>query len=235
MVAFFYMIFIKPNGNRFKYIISAVSSFATVSVMFIYMMFFAQARKSITLDYVMERTSEFVSKSVSSIENHRSTIQGYLFRDGGESGLQFALSSYWLILVVMLIMFSPFIYEVYRYWKYVVTEAKLMGKSRLLYSLIPLGIITTIPMYIMHCDYGRWTYQVFFYEFTCIWFLNLVNNECIISATHKMYKHIQENRAYYIVLLFYASVSGAFDQNLINPMISTIETNCWKILSLLGL
>jgi hypothetical protein len=229
LAALFYKIFLKPSAKRNKHIASAIISFFTASCLFLYMMFFAKAKQGITLDYVMERTSEFVSKSLSDVEQHRYTVQGYLFRDGGDSGITLNINSYWLILVIMLIMFSPFIYEVYRYWKYVVIE------TNALYGLIPFGIVTSIPMYIMHNDYGRWTYQVFFYEFACIWFLNLLNDEGVIKATHKMYENIQKDKTYYIVLLFYAGICGAFSQNLINPMVETLESYAWKILALFGI
>jgi hypothetical protein len=130
----------------------------------------------------------------------------------------------------MIVMLSPFIYEVFKYWKYVINEAKACGKNGIFYGLIPFGFLTTVPMFIMHCDYGRWTYAVFFYEFSCIWILNLLNDECIINATRKMYTRIKNNKPYFMVLLFYAGISGAYSQNLINPMVSTIESYGWKII-----
>ena len=121
---------------------------------------------------------------------------------------------------------------VYVYWKLVVKEA---GKQGVFYLLISLGIVTAIPMYIMHCDYGRWTYAVFFYEFACIWLLNMIGDGAAEKATSKMMERIDANRTYYYVLLFYAGISGAFAQNLINPMVSMIESYGWKVLEALGL
>jgi hypothetical protein len=229
LFAFWYKIIV-ADKKKTTYIVSAIVSLISVSALFIYMMFFAHAREGISPDYVMARAAEFVSKTVDEIEMHRSTVLGYLFREGDFTGISFYISSYWLLLVVMIIMFGPFIYELCNYWKYVVTEAKACGRNKFLYGVIPFGCITTIPMYIMHCDYGRWTYAVFFYEFACIWILNILNDECIIKATKHMYDRIINNKVYFIVLLFYAGVSGAFSQNLVNPMISTIESYGWKII-----
>lgn len=242
LVVFFYKIFIvkgaalghteKKHTETKKYIVYGIVTFVLTSVLFLYMMFAATARDGVTIEYVIERTAEFMHKPIEEIETQRELIQGYLFRDGGFSGIAFDIKDYWLLLIVMLVLFSPFIYEVYGYWKLVVKEA---GKQGVFYLLIPLGIVTAIPMYIMHCDYGRWTYAVFFYEFACIWLLNMIGDGAAEKATSKMMERIDANRTYYYVLLFYAGISGAFAQNLINPMVSMIESYGWKVLEALGL
>ena len=86
-------------------------------------------------------------------------------------------------------------------------------------------------MYIMHNDYGRWTYAVYFYEFAIVWLLNLLNDTHAKKATNELMERVHTNKAYYSLLLFYAVVSGPFQQNLINSMISLIETLGWKFLS----
>ncbi|MDE6362775.1 MAG: hypothetical protein K2L86_00665 [Lachnospiraceae bacterium] len=224
--------FVTQHSHTKMYVFYGIVTFVLTSVLFLYMMFAATAREGITIEYVIERTAEFMHKPIEEIETQRELIQGYLFRDGGFSGIALDIKDYWLLLIVMLVMFSPFIYEVYYYWKLVVREAGKQGKF---YALIPSGIVTVIPMYIMHCDYGRWTYAVFFYEFACIWLLNMTCDRAVKTATSKMMERIDANRTYYLVLLFYAGISGAFAQNLINPMVSMIESYGWKVLEALGL
>lgn len=231
LVVFFYKILIS-NADKRKYILCGMITFILTSALFIYMMFFAVAKGDVTIDYVIGRTAEFMNKPVEEIETQRDLIQGYLFRDGGFSGIALDIKDYWLLLIVMIVMFSPFIYEVYRYWRLVITQA---GRKGGLYALIPMGIATTVPMYIMHCDYGRWTYAAFFYEFACIWLLNMIHDEAATKATARMMEMINANKIYYTVLLFYAGISGAFAQNLINPMISMVESYGWKVLEALGL
>ena len=51
----------------------------------------------------------------------------------------------------------------------------------------------------------------------------------------KMMERIDANKTYYLVLLFYAGITGAFAQNLINPMVSMIESYGWKVLGALGI
>lgn len=234
LVAFFYKIFIAGDGKR-RYIITGMVSFALTSALFLYLMFFATAKEGVTVEYVLGRTAEFLGAPMEEAEGHREAIQGYLFRDGGFSGIAFDIKDYWLILTVMLVLFSPFIYEVIRYWRLVAAQAKAAGRKSLPYALVPFGVLTTIPMYVMHCDYGRWTYAAFFYEFACIWLLNLTGDGAAVGAAAEMMKIISKNKVYYLVLLFYAGVSGAFSQNLINPMVSMVESYGWKILEALGM
>lgn len=234
LVVFYYKIFLEKGANirPKKYIVYGIVTFVLTSVLFLYMMFAATAREGITIEYVIERTAEFMHKPMEEIETQRELIQGYLFRDGGFSGIAFDIKDYWLLLIVMLVLFSPFIYEVYRYWRLVAKEA---GKIGVVYALIPFGVVTTIPMYIMHCDYGRWTYAAFFYEFACIWLLNVAGDGAAAKAASRMMERIDANKTYYLVLLFYAGITGAFAQNLINPMVSMIESYGWKVLGALGL
>ena len=93
-----------------------------------------------------------------------------------------------------------------------------------------MGVLTVIPMYIMHNDYGRWTYAVFFYEFMWIWVLNLIQDTNAHEAAKRLMMRVSSNKLYYIVLIFYAAVLGAFEQNLVSPLISTIESYGWKII-----
>lgn len=236
LAAFAYKVFIQDKQWNKRHIAWSVVTFVFNSALFLYMMFFSHAKDGVTIEHVMERTAEFVSKTVEEVSNHEPTIAGYLFREGAVTGIQLVIQEYWMIFVVMLILFSPFIYEVYRYWKALTLHAK-EGKCKnwWLYALLPFGIITSVPMFIMHNDYGRWTYAVFFYEFAIIWLLNMTKDDNADYATKDLMKRIAANRSYYMVLLFYAAVSGAFEQNLVNPLISTVETYGWKILALFGI
>lgn len=232
LAAYFYKIFRENDKNNIAWMFIV---FATGSFMFLYMMFFSHARGGVTSEEVMQRAAVIVGKSAEEIMNHEPTVRGYLMRDGNVSGVQLVINSYWLLLIVIILMFSPFIFEICRYWTNAYKEAKNSGvRGCAVYALLPLGAFTAIPMYIMHNDYGRWTYAVFFYEFAIIWLLNLLNDSNIKKATDNLMKRISSNKAYYMFLIFYAAVSGPFEQNLINPIISMIETLGWKVLGVFG-
>lgn len=231
LAAFFYKTFMEKEKLDKKNLIWMIIVFLIGSILFLYMMFFAHAKAGVSVDDVMQRAAVVVDKSVEEISNHESTVQGYLIRDGGYNGMLLVINNYWLLLVVAIVSFSPFIFEIYYYWRAAYKEAKKnKGTAAIFYMFLPLGVITTIPMYIMHCDYGRWTYAVYFYEFAIVWLFNLVGDNFVKKASQELIKKISAKKAYYLLLLFYAVIMGPFEQNLINPIISKIETFCWGLL-----
>lgn len=232
LVMFVYKIWLEKDTWNKKNFIWLCASFLIVSGLFAYMMFFSQVKSGVTLEDVMNRVAIVVDKPVSEISNHEYLINGTLFRTGdATSGLNIDTQGYWLLFIVIVVMFSPFIYEIYRYWKDAAGSAKGHAKGRsVLYALLPLGALTVIPMYVMKCDYGRWTYAVFFYEFVLIWALNMLGDKHVEAATHSFMDRLNAHKPYYAVLFLYAVISGPIEQNLINSIISNIEQFGWKII-----
>lgn len=154
LAAFGYKVWIGHGRKSKKNLVFLIVTIIVDSVLFIYMMFFSRAALGVDLKDVMNRVAVVTNKTVSEISSHESTIKGYLFRTGDENGVQLIINSYWLLFVVMTIVFSPFIYEIFKYWRNVVRNAKEESSCKaIVYVLIPLGVLTTIPMYIMHNDY----------------------------------------------------------------------------------
>lgn len=231
LVVFCYRVWIDDKRNNHKIFAYLIITFIVDAILFIYMMFIAKAKPGVNLEEIMNRAAAITNKTVPEISNHAITVKGYLLREDNVNGIQFVINSYWLLFVVMILVFSPFIYELFKYWRNIVKNAKLDSKIKATtYALMPFGIITTIPMYIMHNDYGRWTYAAFFYEFAIIWMLNYVEDKNVVASTHVFMKCLRQHTLYYFFLMFYATMMGPFEQNLINPIISLIETIGWKIL-----
>lgn len=220
----------------------------------------AQVKQGITIDYVMERTAEFVDKSVEEVANHKGTIYSLIFKntvvevdtedilaedeitaiessissaEGAMSTWHLYIQEYGLLLVAMAFLFFPFFYEIYKYWKLVVITARMNGLQKSwLYGLLPFGSLTILPCYIVLNDYGRYTNAAFIYEFIIIWLLNRIQDENIIQATKEYVKQVKANKYYYVFLLCYAAINGTFHQNLINELVSTVETYLWKVVAL---
>lgn len=229
---FVYKAFTGPDKLKRKYIFYGAVTAVVCSGLFVYMMFFSHVRQGITLDYVMERTAEFVSRDIGELEGHRDAIGSYLFGTDNSQGMQLAIVEYRLIFIVAAAMFLPFVRELYIYWKTIVKGA---DKSvRWVYFILPvMGVVMALPLYIMHSDYGRWTYAVVFYEFALIWILNITGDGRALDATKELADRVRQNKAYYLVLVFYVVTLGAMEQNLISPLIATVETYCWKLLAFL--
>lgn len=232
MIIVAYKALFKDNSKiNKKYTVLFVINAIVTSAFFFVLFLFAHVREGITLDYVMERTAEFVSKSVEEIENHRYTIRGFLFRNGGESGIRCLIQSWGFLIVGMAIVFFPFFFEIYRYWHIVHNVAKQnKEKFHWFYGMIPFGVLTLIPVYIMQNDYGRWTYAGLIYEVAVIIGLLFMKDRNVIEGTKQYMVKVRENKWYYILLIAYAGICGAFEQNLITGMVSTVEQIIWKII-----
>ena len=72
------------------------------SALFFILFLFAHAKDGINIEYVMGRTAEFVGKTVEEIENHRPTINDFLFRSGGDGGIRCLIQSWGFLIVGML-------------------------------------------------------------------------------------------------------------------------------------
>lgn len=213
-----------------RYFAWGAVTFVVCSGLFLYMQFFSRAASDITMEYVMNRTAEFMDETISGIQNHESTISMYLFRNGGMDPFT-GIKEYWTILIAIILVYSPFILEVICYWKAFIKKAKQEKQTKYgLYMLYPFGILTAIPLYIMHVDYGRWTYGVFFYEFALVWILNMIGDNNAEYATQVTLKRIRQKKIYFICLMCYAALLGAMEQNLLNDFVHMIADGMYKII-----
>lgn len=256
--------------NR-KRLVLLLVNLLCVGSLFIYLQFYAHVKPGVYLDYVIERTAEFVDKTEEDVaDSHAGTIISMLFKDMPVSeetdvteqtveefmeepipdeeanskslfyrvklvltSWHFYIFEFGLLLVAMAILFAPFFYEIYKYWRLVVRYAK-ENKMKLywLYGIFPLGGLTIVPCYIVLNDYGRYTNGAFIYEFAIIWLLNRIRDENVVQATKEYVRKVRSNQCYYVFLLCYAAINGTFHQNLINELVSTVETYLWKVVEL---
>lgn len=282
LVFLLYQVLIAPKKkvNR-KRLVLLLVNLLCVGSLFVYMQFYAHVKPGIYLDYVLERTAEFMDQPVKGVSNHAGTITSFLFKDmpvseeteGTEevveaiveepapdvettetniventnenvdslfyrvkqilTGWHFYIWEYGLLLVAMAILFAPFFYEIYKYWRMVVQCARKRKMRRYwMYGLLPFGALTVIPCYIVLNDYGRYTNGAFIYEFAIIWLLNRIRDENVVQATKEYVGKVRSNQCYYAFLLCYAAINGTFHQNLINELVSTVETYLWKVVEL---
>lgn len=268
LVVLFYQTFMAPkNKCDKKHLSLLLIVLLCVGSLFIYLQFYSHVKSGITLDYVVERTAEFVDKSADEIPEHRETIRSFLFKNmptgeeteevneniseenqvvepdtiaepaqekaGFLSGWHFYIKEYGLLLVAMAFLFAPFFYEIFKYWRLVAKHAKKNGmRLYWFYGLFPLGGLTIIPCYLLLNDYGRYTNSAFIYEFAIVWLFNIIHDENVLQATKDYISNVRKNKCYYVFLICYAAINGTFHQNLINSLISTVETYLWKIVEL---
>lgn len=231
MIIIVYKAMIEKEKFNAKFVwLFGINAFVASTLFFI-LFLFAHAKEGITLEFVMNRTAEFVGKTVEEIENHRPTISDFLFREGGDGGIRCLIQSWGFLIVGMMIVFFPFFYEIYRYWRNVYFVAKEnKQKYACFFFLIPLGAVTLVPVYIMQNDYGRWTHAGLIYEVGIIVAMIFMKDKNVLEGTKRYMAYVKLHKWYYATLIAYAGICGAFDQNLINSIVSTIEQTIWKVI-----
>ena len=100
----------------------------------------------------------------------------------------------------------------------------------MVFFVIPFGTVTLVPVYIMQNDYGRWTHAGLIYEVGIIVVMIFMKDKNVLEGTKRYMAYVKLHKWYYVTLIAYAGICGAFDQNLINSLVSTIEQTIWKVI-----
>ena len=82
----------------------------------------------------------------------------------------------------------------------------------------------------MQNDYGRWTHAGLIYEVGIIVVMIFMKDKNVLEGTKRYMAYVKLHKGYYVTLIAYAGICGAFDQNLINSLVSTIEQTIWKVI-----
>ena len=197
--------------NRY-YLTALIASFTACSILFIYFQFFAQVNPDITLEYVLEKASVL---TVVESDTFIKYLLELLFGSSGLLGTFYGISSQWTTLLINLVIYSPFIWLAYKLWKGMVKNATGL-KQKTVYILISLGFLTTVPLFIMHVDYGRWCYAVFFYEIALMLCLTVAGDKPFITSLNDVFRFLLNKPVLAVFLVLYVLLLGQFSIGNIN-------------------
>lgn len=97
--------------------------------------------------------------------------EGQIWIDGRPTEQFFILMK---LVVMNIIVCSPLIVMTFLYWKRIIkNEPKLYRK--LVLTLSSLSVFLVLPLIIIHCDEGRWFYDIVLFEITVISTISLLN------------------------------------------------------------
>lgn len=198
------------SNLRAKIIVAFICSFITCSALFVYFQFFSGVKANITYDYVREQAISLTNSAY--VDKYENYIKNYLFHAPSPSSYADGLKNCGRYLRIELIAILPFIIELVHYWHDIVKQTNNIFR-KIVYMASPLGIITTVPLFIMHTDYGRWIYSIYFYELTLIWLINSLDDNTVTLVTRQTIQRIQNNIIYYSFLFVYACSLGPLDKN----------------------
>ena len=104
-----------------------------------------------------------------------------------------------------LILISPFIYVGAALAKEVMKGCRDL-REKIPYVIVMLGAVTTLPLFIMKIDYGRWMLAIFAYYLIMLIVLVALDDEIVIRALENKAKWLRENKTWGFMLIIYAIV-----------------------------
>ena len=182
--------------------------------LFAYLQFFAQVNPGIDYDTVRNHSIELTGRSDIDNPEFEAAVKNYLFHEESPYPFTYGIQKRGKYALIEVLFMLPFWVELAVYWRKIIlhTEDKM---KKGLYLLIPFGIITMIPCFVMHCDYGRWFYAVYFYEVVAIWLVNIVGDEGVKISNREMISRIRKNIVYYLALSIYWGWLGGLEKNMV--------------------
>ena len=193
-----YRAFDKKGGKR--YIITAIISFVTVSVLFIWFELLSHGGGTSVYEEVVENAKQLTLKG----QYHASLLSHEILGidlTGSESEwhkMNLVQSSFFVVL------FLPYIIILIRFFVGVFKQTHTI-RERLKYICVAFASLTMLPDFLLKIDYGRWVMAVIAYYSIVICVLAVLKDEIIIKQLDKMYVTIKKS-SWGVLLVVYVIV-----------------------------
>ena len=189
----------KLKENRKKYILIILLAVILCSALFIYLYFFGKAKEGMTLKQIEDCVAGITGRTYVRTDIIRQELfkEAVSYRGGSLSELLLAF-----------LLFSPWFAFVINIWRKVISVAE--KKTKLLYYLLPLGVLTLLPLYILEVDRGRWTYALFFYELMLPLMLIGMGDSIIKAVLCKTVAKLTKRPGISVLIYTYVFVLGPF-------------------------
>lgn len=180
--------------------------------LFIYFQFFSHVKSGINYEYVRNRSLEIFGALYFDVWELE--IKNYLFGEKSPLAFTYGIQNVGKYAIFEFVLLFPIFIELGFYWKTIVWHTKDKVR-KFFYQVVPFGIITTLPLFVMHSDYGRWMHAVYFYEIVAVWLVNLVDDMAVTNANSEMIKRVKKNIGYYIALAMLWTCMDSLQRNYI--------------------
>ena len=184
----------KNRKMQHVYIVIFLSTCLAVGFLFVYFYFINPRIKTTDTESIMSYFKELLGITDTSeikymwfdgtIEPNSVLTQGLMWINGKPTPVFFKLFTIFLLNTVIC---TPLIYMTVKYWHDTV-KAEQSKHRRMLLLFSALTIFLIVPLIIIHCDQGRWFYDIIFFEIVMIgsmFKLNYNNERKILSEITK--------------------------------------------------
>ena len=187
-----------------KYLVVFIVSFVLVSVIFLYFILAEPAGQQ-----VYEQIKNVANGMCKNNKCHDDLVRAEIL------GVDLT-SEEWLYhvqnvieLPIFLVLYCPFIAILVMFLRKLMKacESKL---HKLKYIAVAIGSFTTLPLFIMKVDYGRWVFAVIAYYVIVIMALMAMKDEYVIKSFNETVDEVNEKLHFAIILLPYAMLFSPF-------------------------
>lgn len=194
----------KNKSEVKKYLVVFILSFVFVSAIFLYFRLAEPAG-----EYAYEQIKSVANGMCKNNKCHNDLVRAEIL------GVDLT-SEEWLYhvqniieLPIFLVLFSPFIVVCVIFFVKLIKacDNKL---NKLKYIAVSIGALTTLPLFIMKVDYGRWVFAVIAYYAVVIMALMAMKDENVIQSFDNTIEVVNEKCHFAILLLPYAMLFSPF-------------------------
>ncbi|MBQ4300719.1 MAG: hypothetical protein II765_04200, partial [Lachnospiraceae bacterium] len=183
------------------YLILLIASFVTVSALFIWFQFMSHVNGEEIVGDIIREATKLTRKG----KYHDTLIDAEILGvDLSETEWPLHVQNF-IELPFFLLLISPYIYVGASLVKEIMKGCRNL-REKLRYVIIVLGALTTLPLFIMKIDYGRWMLAIFAYYLIMLIVLVALDDEIVIRALEIKAKWLRENKTWGFMLIIYAIV-----------------------------
>ncbi|MBQ2088841.1 MAG: hypothetical protein II472_01330, partial [Lachnospiraceae bacterium] len=159
------------------YLILLIASFVTVSALFIWFQFMSHVNGEEIVGDIIREATKLTRKG----KYHDTLIDAEILGvDLSETEWPLHVQNF-IELPFFLLLISPYIYVGASLVKEIMKGCRNL-REKLRYVIIVLGALTTLPLFIMKIDYGRWMLAIFAYYLIMLIVLVALDDEIVIRA-----------------------------------------------------
>lgn len=226
-VFMFYNIFMYPliykafqhtGKKRKKYIAILITSFLSVSVLFLYFNFFSHINGEEIYDEIYALAAQLSNNG----EVYETLLTHELLGiDPWDQEWPQHIYNF-IELPIYCLFMSPFIVLGVRLFKNIIkaAETKL---EKFKYAMLPICSMTILPCYILKIDFGRWIFAGLAYFALVILVLYALGDEVITEQIEALIQDVQSRYSYASLLLVYAATTIPLHDIHINEIMRSIS------------
>lgn len=196
MYLLIYKAFHNTGKKRNKYLCILITSFLSVSVLFLYFNFFSHINGEEIYNEIVTLATKLGNEGevFDILINHE--ILG--IDPWAEEWPQHIYN--FIELPIFCLIMSPYILLGVRLFKNIINAAENKAK-KYLYILLPLCSLTMLPSYLLKIDYGRWLFAGIAYFSLVILSLCALKDRLVTEKLHELMEEVKNRYSYAVLLL----------------------------------